>query len=335
MSKLNLHIDQLNLESGKTLTDVDIAYHTYGTLNADKSNVIWVCHALTANSDAADWWGNLIGEGKIYDPKKYFIICANILGSCYGTTGPLSINKQNDKIYFNNFPFFTVRDIVTTLDILKAHLSINTIHTIIGGSLGGFQALEWMIHSPSLFKNAVLLVTNAKQSSWGKGIHTVQRMAIEADEKWNKNTIYDDSKGLKIARAIGLLTYRHYEAFEKTQADNANTLKNFKVESYMKYQGGKLLKRFNPYSYYVLANAMDTHDIGRGRESKEKVLANIKTKTQLIGINSDLLCPIQEQEFMEAHMPNAKLDVIESIYGHDGFLIEGKKITNVLKQFYK
>jgi len=323
----------LKLENGQSLSSLDIVYHTYGKLNADKSNVVWFCHALTANSDVADWWDSLVGEGKTYDPTKYFIVCANIIGSCYGSSGPLTINPETQKPFFSSFPTITIRDMVQAHIILRKHLGIEKINTIVGGSMGGYQALEWVLAEPTIFEKQVLVATSPQESAWGIAIHTSQRLAIETDLTWKEHHPTAGATGLKAARAIGMLTYRTYDAFVKTQTDEEHKLDNFKASSYINYQGEKLVKRFNAYSYWILTKAMDSHNVGRNRGSVVEALASIKTKTIIIGISSDHLCPVAEQKFMAAHIPNSHFIEINSPSGHDGFLIEGKMIGEAVEKY--
>lgn len=320
----------LQLESGQLLPSVDVVYHTYGTLNSDRSNVIWICHALTANSDVADWWNSLVGEGKTYDPANYFIVCSNIIGSCYGSSGPLTINPDTKLPYYSTFPQVTIRDMVNVHIILRKHLGLEKINTIIGGSMGGYQAIEWALMEPAIFTKMVLVATGAQESAWGIAIHTAQRLAIEADDTWNNPEQNAGTKGLKAARAIGMLTYRNYEAFVKAQTDDEHKLDNFKASSYLNYQGEKLVKRFNTYSYWLLGKAMDSHNIARNRGTLENVLKSIRLNTLIIGISSDHLCPVAEQRLMAQHIPNSKFVEIDSPYGHDGFLIEGKLIGEAI-----
>jgi homoserine O-acetyltransferase/O-succinyltransferase len=321
----------LQLENGGTLSSVDVVYHTYGKLNPEKNNVIWFCHALTANSDVVDWWDTLAGERKAYDPEKYFIVCANIIGSCYGSSGPLSIDPKTQKPYFSSFPEVTIRDMVKMHIALRKHLGIGKINTIIGGSMGGYQVLEWVLTEPVVFEKMVLVATSAQESAWGIAIHTSQRLAIETDPSWKEHRADAGATGLKAARAIGMLTYRNYESFVKTQTDDEHKLDNFKASSYINYQGEKLVKRFNVYSYWLLTKAMDSHNIARNRGKLEDVLKSIKTKTIIIGISSDHLCPVAEQKFMAAHISDSKFIEIDSPYGHDGFLIEGKLIAEAIR----
>jgi homoserine O-acetyltransferase/O-succinyltransferase len=328
------HTSPVALETGKTLPSVEIAFNTYGTLNADKSNVIWFCHALTANSDVMDWWASFLTHGQPYDLSKYYLVCANIIGSCYGSSGPLSTNPETGKPYHAAFPEITVRDMVHMHILLRKHLGINKIHTLYGGSLGGYQALEWVIQEPDVFENLVLLSTSAKESAWGIAIHTAQRLAIETDPTWKDATDTAGAVGLKTARAIGLLSYRNYETYVKTQTDDEHKLDNFKASSYIHHQGNKLVKRFNAFSYWILTKALDSHNISRNRASIETVLGNIKTNTLVIGISSDMLCPVTEQKFITAHIPNSEYVEIDSPYGHDGFLIEGRMISEIVKKHH-
>lgn len=320
----------LQLESGQLLPSVDVVYHTYGKLKSDRSNVIWICHALTANSDVSDWWNSLVGEGKTYDPANYFIVCSNIIGSCYGSSGPLTINPDTKLPYYSSFPQVTIRDMVNVHIILRKHLGLEKINTIIGGSMGGYQAIEWALMEPSIFNKMVLVATGAQESAWGIAIHTAQRFAIEADDTWNEHRQNAGAKGLKAARAIGMLTYRNYEAFVKAQTDDEHKLDNFKASSYLNYQGEKLVKRFNTYSYWLLGKAMDSHNIARNRGTLENILKSIRLNTLIIGISSDHLCPVAEQRLMALHIPNSKFVEIDSPYGHDGFLIEGKLIGEAI-----
>lgn len=319
------HASPFPLEAGAQLPELNIAYSTYGSLNEKQDNVIWICHALTANAEAADWWNGLVGEGKLFDPAKNFIVCANILGSCYGTTGPMSINPVTGKRYGADFPLITIRDMVSAHQLLRAHLGINHIHLAIGGSMGGQQVLEWAYAEPYLFDKLVLLATNARHSPWGIAFNEAQRMAIEADP-----TIYHEGpeagkKGLSAARAVAMLSYRHYQTYGATQSEEDEAkLDQFKASSYQQYQGLKLFNRFNVLSYLSLSRSMDSHHLGRGRGSIEEALSQIKTETLVIGIKSDILFPTEEQSFIATHIPRAKFVTIDSLYGHDGFLIENE-----------
>ncbi|MEN9599267.1 MAG: hypothetical protein RL596_1586 [Bacteroidota bacterium] len=323
------------LENGRSVAGLTIAYHAYGTLNARKDNVIWVCHALTANSDPADWWKGLVGEGYLIDPSTYFIVCANIIGSCYGTTGPLSEDTNQKKTYYASFPQVTIRDMVAAHILLRLHLGIERIALLMGGSMGGYQVLEWAVMEPKVVQKLFLIATSPSESAWGVAVHTAQRLAIEADGTWREDSVNAGAKGLKAARAIGMLTYRNYTTFQEKQTDpDPEKIDDFKASSYLNYQGDKLVKRFNAYSYWLLTKAMDSHHLARGRGGDLiTVLQTIQQPTLIIGISSDILCPLDEQRFMAAHMPHADLYEIDSTYGHDGFIIETQQITELLKSF--
>lgn len=323
------------LENGAVLPELNIAYTTYGKLNAAKSNVVWVCHALTANSDAADWWSGVIGNSHVIDPENYFIVCANILGSCYGTTGPLSINPTTNAPYYNSFPLITIRDMVNAHILLRKHLGIEKIFLLMGGSMGGYQAMEWCVMEPAVIDNQLLLATSATESAWGIATHTAQRLCIEADCTWQQPGANAGAKGLKAARALGMLTYRNYDIMVQQQSDSdSEKLDDYKASSYINYQGDKLVNRFNAYSYWLLTKSMDSHHIARGRGGEcPDVLQKIKQKTLVIGISSDILCPVFEQKFLAKNIPGASFIEIDSDYGHDGFMVESKAISKHLSDW--
>jgi homoserine O-acetyltransferase/O-succinyltransferase len=323
------------LECGQTLPGIAIAYNTYGALSATQDNVVWVCHALTANSDVADWWPGLIGKGHLISPDKYFIVCANILGSCYGTTGPLSINEQTGDAYYSSFPIITIRDMVKAHILLREYLGIGSIQLLMGGSMGGYQAIEWSIMEKEVIKNVFLIASSATESAWGIAIHTAQRLAIEADGTWKENASDAGKNGLKAARAIGVLSYRNYGILVQKQTDaDFNKIDHYKASSYVNHQGEKLATRFNAYSYWLLTKAMDSHHIARGRSGNvETVLQHILQRTLIIGINSDILCPLEEQHFLAKHIPYSTVVDIDSAYGHDGFMVETRKISDVLRDW--
>jgi homoserine O-acetyltransferase len=336
MEKKLIYKDRFELELGGVLNGIEICYHTYGKFDSNINNVVWVCHALTANSDAQDWWSGIVGDGKLYDPAKYFIVCANYLGSCYGTTGPLSINPETGKPYYREFPKVTVRDMIKAHNILREHLGIKQIHTVLGGSIGGFQALEWSIINPDRFTNMILIGTNEKTTPWLIAFNESQRMAISADKSYFEDTPEGGKDGLKAARSIALLSYRNYDIYNNTQQDASGEITdNFNACSYQQYQGTKLVNRFNAYSYINLTHSVDTHNVTRGRGSVNEVLSQIEAKTLCIGTSSDILFPSAEQKRLAELIPNAEFIEINSRYGHDGFLIESEKITEIINDFYK
>lgn len=326
----------LTLESGKQLKNFKVAYHTYGRLNAKKDNVIWVCHALTANSDVFSWWTGLFGKKELFNPEEHYIICANVIGSHYGTTNPLSVNPITGNPYYLSFPEFTIRDLVKAHQLLAAHLGIETIKVLIGGSLGGQQALEWAIMANKEIENLVLLACNAAHSPWGIAFNESQRLAIATDRSFYAQKKDGGNKGLKTARSIALLSYRTYEAYGATQLESSNEkTSDFRASSYQNYQGEKLVKRFNAYSYWYLTKVMDSHNVGRGRQSITAALAAVKSNTLVIGIHNDVLFPVSEQEFIAHHIPGAKYHLVNSAYGHDGFLIETQALTGLISNFLK
>ena len=322
------------LESGYVLPEYHLAYTTYGKMNDAKDNVVWIFHALTANSIPTEWWPGLVGEGKLFDPEEYFIVCVNMPGSCYGSIGPFDKNPDSKQTYFHDFPFFTPRDMIRSYQPLKEFLEIEKIKIGIGGSMGGQQLLEWAIEEPDLFEYIFPIGTNAQHSPWGIALNASQRMCIEADNSWKEKNPDAGVEGMKAARSIALISYRNYETYRATQSENdLGKIENFKSESYQKYQGEKLAKRFNAFSYYFLSKGMDSHNVGRGRGSVEKALQRINSKALAIGITTDILFPVNEQKLIGKQIPNGEFVEISSLYGHDGFLLEYEQIEKVIKAF--
>jgi homoserine O-acetyltransferase len=324
------------LESGYTFPKLEIGFHTYGRLNKNRDNVVWVCHALTANSDVLDWWKGLFGENDYFNPEDHFIVCANVLGSAYGTTSPLSINPTTGQPYYLSFPNISIRDMVKAHQLLAKHLQIESVEVLIGGSLGGAQAMEWAIMDADFIKHVILIATNARQSAWGIAFNESQRLAITADRTYYAGTPDGGAKGLKAARSIALLSYRGYKTYNISQQENNDAVvDNFKASSYQSYQGDKLVNRFNAYSYWHLSKSMDSHNVGRNRNGVEKALSLIKARTLVIGIKSDLLFPIEEQQYLFKNIPKSSFAEFDSFYGHDGFLIETEALTNIITSFLK
>jgi len=323
------------LESGKQLAELEIGYHTYGALNAQRNNVVWVCHALTANSDVFDWWKGLFGPGFFFNPDEHFVVCANILGSAYGTTNPLSINPVTGEAYYLSFPEYTIADVVKAHRLLADHLGIDEIELLLGGSLGGQQSLEWSIQEPNRIKNQILIASNARQSPWGIGFNESQRMALSADSTFYDNTPNGGAKGLAAARTIALLSYRTYKTYAKTQQDETDEPHSYKAASYQNYQGEKLVNRFNAYSYWYITKVMDSHNVGRNRGGVVKALSTVKANTLVIGIKSDVLFPIEEQQYLAKHIPGASLAEIDTFHGHDGFLVDTELLVSVISSFFK
>jgi len=327
--------EEFSLELGNSLPQLELAYTTYGKQNSEKSNVIWVCHAFSGSSDFTEWWPGLFGKDLLFDPDQYFIICVNMPGSCYGSTGPLSINPESNQSYFHQFPEMTNRDMVRAFIKLRKLLSVEKIHTVIGSSLGGQQVLEWSIMEPEIIENLICIGANAFHSPWGIAFNETQRMAIYQDPTWLEDSVNAGLNGMKVARAIALLSYRNYNTYKATQSEeDIDKTDNFKAYSYQAYQGEKLAKRFNAYSYWLLSKAMDTHNIGRNRGSVESALKKIRTKSLIIAIETDILFPKEEQKLLAENITGASLGIINSLYGHDGFLLEAGQLTNMINRFY-
>lgn len=328
------HSHPFTLESGRTLPAYHLGYTTYGNLNQENDNVVWIFHALTANSLPDEWWPGLVGDGKLFSPENYFIVCVNMPGSCYGSLSPLDENPETGEPFYHDFPFFTPRDMIRSYQSLRKYLGIEKIKIGIGGSMGGQQLLEWAIEEPELFEYIFPIATNAVHSPWAKAFNASQRLSIEGDCTWQNRNALAGIEGMKAARSIALLSYRHYDTYNAGQSElDQNKIDNFKSESYQKYQGEKLARRYNAFSYYFLSKSMDSQNVGRGRNSAEEALQKIKAKTLVIGINSDILFPIVEQRFLASNIPGAHFESIASLYGHDGFLLEFEIIESLIKKF--
>lgn len=320
----------IKLESGESLPRFRLAYQTFGKLNSDKSNVVWIIHALTANTDPTDWWPGVVGDSEIINPDDHFIICANTLGSHYGSTNALDINPQTGQKYYHDFPLLTNRDIVTAFSFLKDHLELPTINVLIGASLGGQQAIEWAVSYPDSIQTLILIATNAKHSPYGIAFNESQRLAIQADHTWKERRDDAGMQGLIAARSIALLSYRTAEGYDLTQQDASEDLENYRATTYQRYQGEKLTRRFDTFSYWSLSKTMDSHNVGRGRGGTDQALAKVKAKTTVIGIDSDFLFPTSEQKYLAARIPNAKFIEISSSLGHDGFLTESVRVSEII-----
>lgn len=328
------HSHPFTLESGRTLAAYHLGYTTYGNLNQEKDNVVWIFHALTANSQPDEWWPGLVGEGKLFNPERCFIICVNMPGSCYGSISPLDKNPETGEAFYHDFPFFTPRDMIRSYQPLRKYLGIERIKIGIGGSMGGQQLLEWAIEEPDLFEYIFPIATNAVHSPWAKAFNASQRLSIEGDCTWQHKNQLAGIEGMKAARSIALLSYRHYDTYNALQNEtDHNKIENFKSESYQKYQGEKLARRYNAFSYYFLSKSMDAQNVGRGRHNTEEALQKIKARTLVIGINSDILFPVVEQKFIASHISGAHFESIDSLYGHDGFLLEFETIELLIKKF--
>ena len=336
---------KFRLESGKVLDEVNVRYKTWGELNDSADNAIVVCHALTGNASLDSWWGDLLGPSLPFDTNKYFVVCANVLGSCYGTTGPTSINPSTGVEYANEFPHVTVRDSVKAhQQLLKDGLGVKSVKSVIGGSMGGMQVLEWMFYGSDFVRTAVPLACGAHHHAWQIAISESQRQAIYADSKFFSGKYAKDDPphgGLSVARQIAMISYRTHTAYEnkfgRTRAEGEESSENldamFSVESYLHHQGKKFLTRFDPNSYITCTQLMDSHDVGRNRGGAELALSTLKQPSMIIGIDSDALYPITEQEHLAKCIKNSELHILRSDEGHDGFLLEQVQIAALIEEF--
>ena len=320
--KVLKHNKPFQTEGGAMFNELEIAYDTWGTLNSKGDNVIWICHALTANSDVEAWWPGMIGKGLAFRYRANILLYAQISSDhAMEQQDHLSVNPDTGKPWLNDFPVITIRDIVNLHDVLRAHLGIRKIHLIIGSSIGGYQALEYSIIYPGIIEKLIFIASSAKQSPWAIAFNESQRLAIEADPTFFGDDPCGGTKGLKAARSIALLSYRTSYAYNKTQAEESDEkIASYKASSYQAYQGDKLVKRFNPWTYYRLTQLSDSHNIGRGRGGVENALKLVKAETLCIGIRSDILYPPDEQKSVAAGVAKGSYAEIDSFFGHDGFL---------------
>lgn len=337
MAQVYHHSEAITLESGAVLPEVEIAYDTFGTLNEAKENVIWVCHALTANSDVADWWPHTVEEGGFLDPTRYFIVCANFLGSHYGTTSPLSVNPATGEKYYYDFPQITVRDMVKCHQLLAKHLGIERVKLLIGSSIGGFQCMEWAISEPKFMESVALIATTTCTEPWAAAFNESQRMAIRTDRTWGERRDDAGIDGMAVARSIALISYRGGAAYNATQQDENPTEASFtrRAHSYQQYQGEKLRRRFNALLYYRLSEAVDSHNIARGRGSIAEALSKIEARALVVAISSDILFPPEAHTPLREHIRDVEYHLIESEFGHDGFLVEHEKLNTIIQNFIR
>ena len=352
-----------SLEGGGSLRNVTIAYETWGTLNDDASNAILVCHAWTGDSHAAGkggkghsdngWWDGLIGPGDAIDTNKYFVVCSNVLGGCQGSTGPASPHPDDGKPYGLRFPVVTIRDMVRAQGHLADALGVNVWRAVIGGSMGGMQALEWAILFPDRVRALVAIATSveasAQQIAWG----SIGRRALLMDPAYNNGDYYEAGpdegpwNGLSVARMIAQVTFRTDTRFNEKfgrrladknfHSDGIDLFSRFDVEGYLEHHGDRLVRRFDANSYLYIGKAMDLHDVGRGRGSTALAMARIKAPTLSISIDSDILYPAYQQEIIQQLLknndPRNRHETIRSDEGHDGFLIEVVPVGRHIAQF--
>jgi len=323
-------------ESGYTFKKSCIAYKTWGNLNTSRDNVVVIFHALTGNAGADEWFYGLFETSDIIDINHHFVICMNTLGSCYGSTGPASINPDTGGPYRGVFPKITIRDIVAHQQHLLDAMDIEGIEFVIGASMGGMQALEFCIMDERA-RAAILIGMSKAHSAWAVGISHAQRRAIQNDANWNGGHYTDDnppSGGLGAARMMAMISYRSFDQYRERFGRALQPGSNqFQVESYLDYQGKKLADRFDAWSYIRLTEAMDSHDIARNRGSYKQVLGNISIPVQVIGIRSDNLYPPAEQKELKALLPHASYHELDSPYGHDAFLIEFETMIELFARF--
>lgn len=330
-----IHKDIFEFEAGGSISGLKVAYHCSEREweKDDSRKVIWICHALTANSDAQDWWPELVGPGKLFDTEKYFVVCVNMLCSPYGSSGPASIDPESGKPYYFTFPKVTVRDIVRANDLVRSHLGIDHIDLMVGGSIGGFQSLEWSIMKPEVIKRAVYIACGARVTPWLTAYNESMRMALEADPTFREcESLKGGEAGLRCARSIGLISYRGNEGYNLTQSEkDEDCMFAERAGSYQRYQGKKLSDRFDAYSYYYLCDSVDSNNVGRGRGGVEKALGTIQAECTVISIDSDRLFPVGEVESIASCIPGAKYHEITSRFGHDGFLLENDQLTEIIR----
>jgi len=354
--RLFTEAEPFRFERGDTLAPIDVAYETYGELDADGKNCILVCHALTGNAHAAfynseedkttGWWDGIIGPGKALDTTKYFVVCSNVLGGCYGTTGPTSMNPITLKEYGTSFPAVTIRDMIRLQKRLLDWLGVRHVQLVIGGSMGGMQAIEWAVSYPEFVERAAPIATGSSHTAWGIGLNEVARQAIFNDPAYRNGDYYQfgqPARGLALARMIAMISYRSPESFtlrfQRARANNSgddlffDPANIFQVESYLHYQGVKLVERFDANTYIYISRAMDMHDVARDRGDLEKVLRSVRSKVLCIGISSDVLYPAEEQRGLAELIPGAVYREIISLHGHDAFLIELDQLNGILKEF--
>ncbi len=343
----------LSLEAGGWLPFVDVAFETWGALDDRRSNAVLVLHALTGDSHAAGpagdghptagWWDPIIGPGAAIDTDRYFVVCPNVLGGCQGTTGPSSI-APDGRAYGSRFPILTIRDQVATEVALADRLGIDRWAAVIGGSMGGMRVLEWLVAQPERVRRAVVLAVGASSTAEQIALSSLQVRAIRADPDYLGGDYYSvgagqgPRRGMAIARGIGQVSYRSRAElaarFGRAPQEEEDPFKGgrYAIESYLEHHGDKLLSRFDPNSYVVLSEAMNHHDIGRGRGGIERALARVRAEVSVAGLSSDRLYPLELQEEMAALLPDAvQVVAIESPVGHDGFLVETDAVGSVVR----
>ncbi|MEI8033313.1 MAG: homoserine O-acetyltransferase [Chlorobiaceae bacterium] len=323
-------------ELGGILPSLRVAYRTWGTLNAQKDNVILICHALTGSADVDAWWDGMFTKGGAFDASTDFIICSNVLGSCYGTTGPLSLNPLSGRHYGPDFPRITIRDMVRVQRLLLAGLGIDRIKLAVGASLGGMQVLEWGFLYPEVVGSLMPMGASGRHSAWCIAQSEAQRQAIFADRDWSEGWYTEShppARGLSAARMMAMCSYRSFENFQTRFGREVQHGNTFKAESYLHHQGRKLVERFDANTYVTLTRAMDMHDLGRQRGAYEEVLRSMQLPVEILSINSDTLYPKEEQEELARLFPKSSILYLDEPYGHDAFLIDVKTVSRMVREF--
>jgi homoserine O-acetyltransferase len=331
------HDAPFTLESGVELPGVQVAYRTWGELAPDGGNAVLVCHALTGSADADVWWSGLFGAGRALDPARDFIVCSNVLTGCYGTSGPVQPHPEDGEPWGSRFPVATIRDMVRLQALLLDHLGVSELQLVLGPSLGGMQVLEWAASYPERVKAIAPIGVSGRHSAWCIAISESQRRAIYLDPDWRDGRYPLDRPpryGLSVARMIAMCSYRSWENFEdrfgrKTQDWDGQ----FAVTSYLNYQGEKLYKRFDANTYVRLTQAMDSHDLARGRGEYAAVLGAMKMPALVVSVDSDVLYPPREQAELAELLPAARYEMLHTPAGHDGFLIETDALSDMLLSF--
>ena len=335
MSPALVAVGDLSLECGRVLPEVHVAVRTWGRLDGVGSNGVLVCHALTGSADVDAWWPELLGPGRALDPHGDFVVCGNVLGSCYGTTGPTSLHPDGTRSWGPDFPPVTIRDMVRLQARVLDLLGVRRLRLVVGGSLGGMQALEWAVEFGDRVDGAAVLAAPARQSAWAIALCHAQREAIRLDPRWQEGRYGADApprNGLAAARAMAMCTYRSWESLERRFGRQVGPA-GFEVEGYLRHQGEKLAARFDANAYVTLTRAMDSHDLARGRGELAQVLAGITTPLLVVGIDSDVLFPAEELWELVDSAPAARLEWLASPHGHDAFLMETKEVNRMVLRF--
>ena len=355
------HPEELVLDSGKKLGPIELAYETYGKLNEDRSNAIILFHALSGDAHAAGfnrksddkpgWWDNAIGPGKMFDTKRYFVVCSNVIGGCRGSTGPSSVDPGTGKPYGTEFPMVTIRDMVRAQASLLDHLGIDCVLAAVGGSMGGFQVLQFAVSYPERCRLAIPIATAGRQSAQNIAFNEIGRQAIVADPRWRNGHYYDSDHpvdGLSIARMVGHVTYLSDETLKKKfgrRTKNGSCTNGllslaepyFEVESYLRHKGNTFTKRFDANSYLYITRAIDLFDLAPGCENIETAFRNCRSRFLVLSFSSDWLYPPSQSlelvEGIQANGLSAEYHEIESSYGHDAFLLESEKMDDIVSRF--